>query len=162
MTAFDYGCGRGGDLKRLSKRGIHCSGWDPLYQPDNPLVPADVVNLSYVINVIEDPRERVRALTEAWRLAAKLLIVSARLTNEQRADLTAHGDGFITDRQTFLASQHRRRQAAPHPRKNDLLFEQHRVLLEPLMDFVAERGRLPSPLELEEAGEIERKIGGFA
>lgn len=30
-TAFDYGCGRGGDVRHLRSRGIECTGWDPNY-----------------------------------------------------------------------------------------------------------------------------------
>ena len=39
-----------------------------------------VVNIGYVVNVIENSRERQDALKGAWELAEQLLIVSARLT----------------------------------------------------------------------------------
>ena len=52
---------------------------DPAFFPDETRTPADVVNLGYVINVIEDPAERVVVLAAAWELARKVLIVSARL-----------------------------------------------------------------------------------
>jgi hypothetical protein len=39
-----------------------------------------VVNLGYVINVIEEAAERADVLREAWALTRKVLIVSARLT----------------------------------------------------------------------------------
>ena len=35
------------------------------------------MSLSYVINVIEDPDERARALAEAWALTRRLLVVAA-------------------------------------------------------------------------------------
>jgi hypothetical protein len=35
-----------------------------------------VVNLGFVLNVIEDVDERVSALRQAWELACRLLIVS--------------------------------------------------------------------------------------
>ena len=60
VTFFDYGCGRGEDLELLSSEGFTCSGWDPVYRPDGEKTPADVVNLGYVINVVEDPEERGR------------------------------------------------------------------------------------------------------
>ena len=63
---FDYGCGRGDDVARLSAQGFNASGWDPAYQPAAERTPADVVNLGYVVNVIEDPAERADALTQAW------------------------------------------------------------------------------------------------
>ena len=65
-TVFDYGCGRGGDVKRLRQLGYTAQGWDPNHQPDSPRQSADVVNVGYVVNVIEDPRERAAALREAW------------------------------------------------------------------------------------------------
>ena len=47
VTFFDYGCGRGEDLKLLADDGISCSGWDPAFQPDATRQEADVVNLGY-------------------------------------------------------------------------------------------------------------------
>lgn len=101
-TAFDYGCGRGGDVRHLRRRGIECKGWDPNYSPDEKRAPADVVNLGYVINVIENPNERASVLKQAWSLTQKVLIVSARLSAEAReSNLSSFEDGFITRRQTF-------------------------------------------------------------
>ena len=59
-SVFDYGCGRGEDLELLTGEGITCTGWDPAYRPESEKTPADVVNLGYVINVVEDPIERAR------------------------------------------------------------------------------------------------------
>ncbi|MEH1031936.1 DNA phosphorothioation-associated putative methyltransferase [Micromonospora profundi] len=102
VTVFDYGCGRGGDLRRLADLDIACSGWDPAHLPSAPRVEADIVNLGYVLNVIEDPGEREQTLTQAWALARDALIVSARLTWDSRG-LTgrAVGDGFLTSAGTF-------------------------------------------------------------
>jgi DNA phosphorothioation-associated putative methyltransferase len=100
---FDYGCGYGDDVTRLRERGVTASGWDPVHRPDQELMPADIVNLGYVINVIEDASERASALQQAWSLARKLLIVSARLSIEEKSagPQTAFGDGFVTSRNTF-------------------------------------------------------------
>ena len=101
-TFFDYGCGRGGDLKRLHQMGLSVSGWDPAFFPDEDRTPADVVNLGYVVNVIERPEERAVALCAAWNLAEKLLIVSARLDWEARTVAGDFcGDGIITGKRTF-------------------------------------------------------------
>ena len=101
-TFFDYGCGRGGDLMRLHKMGVPVSGWDPAFFPDEERTPADVVNLGYVVNVIEDPEERAVTLCAAWELAQKLLIVSARLEWEARTvDGDFQGDGIVTRKRTF-------------------------------------------------------------
>lgn len=101
-TFFDYGCGRGGDLKRLHRMGVPVSGWDPAFFPDEDRTPADVVNLGYVVNVIEDPEERAVALCAAWELTQKLLIVSARLGWEARTVAGDFcGDGIVTAKRTF-------------------------------------------------------------
>lgn len=101
-TFFDYGCGYGGDIDRTRNQGYTSAGWDPYYQPNNPLIPADIVNLGYVINVIEDPAERRQALLKAWELAQKVLIVSAQVLIDDRASgQIAYGDGIVTRRNTF-------------------------------------------------------------
>lgn len=101
-TVFDYGCGRGGDLGRLRSQGIPCEGWDPVYQPGGSLVGSDVVNLGYVINVIEDVTERETVLRAAWGLAKSLLIVSARLEAESRpGEAVVLSDGYVTRLGTF-------------------------------------------------------------
>ena len=81
-TIFDYGCGRGDDVRGLVENGLTAAGWDPYYAPDNPIHPADIVNLGFVINVIEDFDERLDALTRAWSLAEQLLVVSVMLANQ--------------------------------------------------------------------------------
>ena len=90
-TFFDYGCGRGDDLLRLHRMGIAVSGWDPAFFPDEDRSPADVVNLGYVVNVIEDSAERVVVLAAAWELARKVLTVSARLDWEAAVYFQATG-----------------------------------------------------------------------
>jgi DNA phosphorothioation-associated putative methyltransferase len=67
-SLFDYGCGRGQDLALLQDLGIACEGWDPVHRPHTERSAADVVNLGYVINVIEDPQERSATLRSAWEL----------------------------------------------------------------------------------------------
>jgi DNA phosphorothioation-associated putative methyltransferase len=99
---FDYGCGRGGDVARLRRAGVQCAGWDPHHRPDGALAASDVVNLGYVVNVIEDPRERQATLQRAWSLARRVLLVSARLTSDSR-DLEGvpFRDGLRTSTGTF-------------------------------------------------------------
>ena len=101
-TFFDYGCGYGEDVAFLRDRGYTSSGWDPYYQPDVPHVAADIVNLGYIINVIEDTQERRDALLKAWELAQRVLIVSAQvLIDDRQRGLVAYGDGIVTSRNTF-------------------------------------------------------------
>jgi DNA phosphorothioation-associated putative methyltransferase len=104
---FDYGCGRGGDVKRLRERGFECDGWDPAHRPEGIRAPADVVNLGHVVNVIEDVDERTDVLRSAWALAQRVLIVAARLEIEAHQDLSGcHRDGFVTRLGTFQKLYH--------------------------------------------------------
>ena len=98
---FDYGCGRGDDLRGLAENGLEAAGWDPFYAPDRPIGSADIVNLGFVINVIEDPDERLTALTRAWSLAERLLVVSVMLANQNAVQGERFRDGVLTRRGTF-------------------------------------------------------------
>ena len=101
-SLFDYGCGRGHDVERLRALGYEAHGWDPGHRPTAEIRPADVVNLGYVVNVIEDPAERANALRTAWALAGKALVVAARPDWEARTVAgKRHGDGILTTRGTF-------------------------------------------------------------
>ena len=187
-------------MRRLSAQGIVCEGWDPFHKPDGKRQSADVVNLGYVLNVIERATERSETIRSAWKLANQLLIVSARLTFDATGHLTPFSDGFLTGsgtfqkfyeqqelrdwidatleetsvavapgifyvfrdpevRQSFVASRYRRGAGRPRVRRSDSLFDENRELLEPLMEFVAERGRLPQEAELLQSDEIEAKLG---
>ncbi|USE35845.1 DNA phosphorothioation-associated putative methyltransferase [Endozoicomonas sp. SCSIO W0465] len=102
FSLFDYGCGRGDDLCELEAHGLSASGWDPNWRPDGEKVSADLVNIGYVINVIEDLEERVDALLGAWRLTKKLLVVSAMIAGEEHIKkFKRYKDGVITSRNTF-------------------------------------------------------------
>lgn len=99
---FDYGCGRGDDVRLLIQRGIPAVGWDPAHFPAEQRIPSEVVNLGFVVNVIEDEAERAQVLCEAWSLSRRLLIVAARLTREARLCLADdYADGVLTRRNTF-------------------------------------------------------------
>lgn len=195
VTVLDYGCGRGDDVRGLTGAGIEACGWDPANGDEAPTSPAAIVNLGYVLNVIEDPTERVVALQRAWELADDLLVVAARLLVECRA---APGrpfrDGFFTTlgtfqkyyeqdelrdwiastlgvspvaagpgvfyvfrhdarREGFLAARYRQRQQL-RVRRTEVLYEQHRLVLEPLLWFVEERGRAPDASELPNGPEV--------
>src|SRR3954467_10717956 len=65
VTVFDYGCGRGRDLALLEAQGVACAGWDPAFRPQAERKPADIVNLGFVINVIEARAERAEALRQS-------------------------------------------------------------------------------------------------
>lgn len=102
VTVFDYGCGQGDDLRALTSAGVTASGWDPHFAPDNPRVEADVVNLGFVLNVIENAGERIEALRDAWSLSRGLLAVSTMIAGQVPVDgLRPYGDGYLTSRGTF-------------------------------------------------------------
>lgn len=189
-TFFDYGCGRGEDVTRMSAAGVQAEGWDPHFKPDAKKAPAQVVNLGYVVNVIPDPAERRDAVRDAWRLAERVLIVSARLDAERRnlSVSQAHGDGLLTghgtfqkfykqselrtwleeiletetiaiaprvfavfraedDANEFLLRNRRRRHHAVRVSLSDQIYGEHRDAINALIEFFAERGRLPLKTE---------------
>ncbi len=101
-SVLDYDSGRGDDLRELEEHDINCIGWDPVYRPDVDIENCAIVNLGYVINVIEDKEERIETLRHAWSDTDKLLIVSAMLGNERIFEkFKAYKDGVITARNTF-------------------------------------------------------------
>ena len=189
---FDYGCGRGGDVKRLEAMGYDASGWDPVHRAGGERRSAPIVNLGYVVNVIENARERQEVLRRAWELTENVLVVSARLNIDGRAlqHRREYMDGCLTglgtfqkffdqqelrnwinstldakavpaapgifyvfqdqsERATFVANRYRRRSVRPRISKSAELFSKHEELLEPLMSFVGERGRLPEMDEID-------------
>jgi DNA phosphorothioation-associated putative methyltransferase len=102
VTFFDYGCGRGEDIELLAAEGVTCGGWDPAYRAGAERQPADVVNLGYVLNVIEDTQERAETLRRAWELARQVLAVSAQVLLAGRGKAPVEfGDGVLTNRGTF-------------------------------------------------------------
>jgi DNA phosphorothioation-associated putative methyltransferase len=201
-TFYDYGCGQGGDLDRVAKLGYTSSGWDPYYRPDIPLKAADVINLGYIINVIESQAERREALMKAWELTQQVLIVAAQVLIAQGNSQIAYGDGVITSRntfqkyydqeelkiyidqvlgvdavpvalgiyfvfrdeaqaQTFRASRYRSRVSIPKVSLSNKRFENYKELLAPLMAFVTDRGRLPTPDELPETEALSAEFGNL-
>lgn len=101
-SILDYGSGRGDDVRSLREMNFQAHGWDPFYAPDETPRPADVVLLTYVLNVIEDPDERSQALRRAWELTERLLVVTTRLTwDRSKVRGQEYEDGVLTSRRTF-------------------------------------------------------------
>jgi hypothetical protein len=201
LTVFDYGCGRGADIRHLRHLGIDADGWDPVFASARPQIDADVVNLGFVVNVIEHADERAEVLRSAWSLTRRALIVAARLQWEANGLAGSEtGDGWRTSKGTFqrfyaqdelrawieatlgvsavaaapgvfyifrdrtdaerlLAERSRRETPSAGLRIADLLYEQHRAILEPLQLFVGEHRRLPSVLELQETTMLSEIFG---
>ncbi len=191
VSFFDYGCGHGADIEYIRKLGYKSEGWDPHFRPNAEHQEADIVNLGYVINVVENMAERREALLKAWALTRKVLVVSAQvLINDRANGVIAYGDGIITSRNTFQkyydqqelknyidqvldvdavpvalgiyfvfrdearaesfrASRFRSRTTTPRVRISVKRFEDYKELLQPVMAFYTDRGRLPTAEELE-------------
>ena len=201
-TILDYGCGRGDDVRTLSGLGYDCVGWDPVHRPDGDRRSSELVNLGYVVNVIEDPSERVETLKTAWHLAERVMVVAARVDFQQVPDFEECADGVLTgrgtfqkfyaqpelrdwidgvldtlsvaaapgiffvfrheeDRQRFSSTLFRRRLSAPIRRVSDELFDEHRALLAPLIEFFEARGRIPQAEELESGHALVETFGSI-
>jgi DNA phosphorothioation-associated putative methyltransferase len=183
--------------------GISCDGWDPVHRPKSRRRSADVVNLGYVINVVEDPRERADALRQAWSLCDRLLTVAAQVDlAAPKREYDEFGDGIVTSRgtfqkfynqhelrvylesqlgadaipaapgvfyvfkdetakQQFIATRYQRRSAVPRRRVSELLFEQNKDVLEPLMQSLTALGRLPGPEEFPESSAVIERLGSL-
>ena len=99
---FDYGCGYGDDIRHLQETGINACGWDPAHRANGTIQAAHVVNLGYVVNVIESPKERAESLRNAWEHARKVLIIAARLkADHDTTGIAEYEDGCLTQRSTF-------------------------------------------------------------
>ena len=202
-TLLDYGCGHGRDLELLKSMEIDCHGWDPKYRPDGDKRSADIVNLSYVINVIEDLEEREQTIRTSWELCKELFTVAAQIEfAAPDKEQTSYGDGVLTSRNTFKKyyNQHELQEyiqritqvdaiTAPgiffmylnvKKQSNDLLqvvitaesqcrrgrisevvFENNKDILEPLMESLAVYGRLPSADEFPKTPEVIERLGSI-
>ncbi|WP_345685943.1 DNA phosphorothioation-associated putative methyltransferase [Novipirellula caenicola] len=200
---FDYGCGHGDDLTGLQASGITCYGFDPAFRPDAPKIASPVVNLGFVLNVIEDVDERSTTLKDAWELAEQVLCVAARIiVSDQSGGDVEYGDGVLTRigtfqkyytqaelrqyledalgqecfpaapgvyyifrdkelKSTYLASKYRRRIAAPRKRIAEVRYEEHRDILDALIEAITELGRLPEPDEFAASEPVIEVFGSL-
>ena len=101
-SVLDYGCGKGDDVRELEAHGIDITGWDPVHRPDEDYSNRDIVNLGFVLNVIEDRQERTDTLINAWKHADKALVIAVMVAGESVINqFTPYKDGIITSRNTF-------------------------------------------------------------
>lgn len=101
-SIFDYGCGKGDDARELEAHGLNINSWDPVYNSTNNKIKSEIVNLGFVLNVIEDRKERTETLIDAWKYTKKLLIVSVMVAGESVIrQFTPYKDGVVTSRNTF-------------------------------------------------------------
>ena len=100
-TFFDYGCGHGVDVALLKSEGFDALGWDPHFAPENAKRASDVVNLGFVLNVIEKAQERQHALREAFGLAQRVLVVAVRVERSRLVGDDDFEDGILTKHGAF-------------------------------------------------------------
>lgn len=100
-TVFDYGCGRGDDIRGLTREGFTAAGWDPHFAADAPRIESDVVNLGFVLNVIEDEDEREQAVRSAFALSRRVLSVAVMTDKVSSIAGSPFRDGYLTSRNTF-------------------------------------------------------------
>lgn len=99
---FDFGCGLGTDVQGLTALGYTAQGWDPVHLPKADKKRSALVNLGFVLNVIEDPAERIETLISAWELTAEVLVVSCMVASQQQyGEFRPYRDGVLTQRNTF-------------------------------------------------------------
>ena len=101
VTFFDYGCGKGDDVRGLLANSIDATGWDPHFAANAEKRIADVVNIGFVINVIEDMGERVEALRGAYAHTKGVLAIAAMLSSQAAPEGRPFNDGYMTSRKTF-------------------------------------------------------------
>jgi DNA phosphorothioation-associated putative methyltransferase len=202
-SLFDYGCGYGEDVQHLKALGIDADGWDPAHCPRTQKRLADVINLGFILNVIEDSDERGETLRDAWSLCRQVMAVASRIKVGGRGKTEIElGDGVVTRigtfqkyftqaelrqyietqlqteavaaapgvfyvfrdeslGQQFAAARYRRRAATPVQRLSEVRFERHRDLLEPLMAWITDRGRIPEPDEFPGSDQLIADLGSI-
>ena len=112
-SVFDWGCGKGADVKWLREQGCTVVGYDPyhapMFNPDTlPFKNFDVIICNYVLNVIECPQERIDLIQKIVHSAGKdcKIMFSARPDKQINKEGKKNGwkvysDGFITSHNTF-------------------------------------------------------------
>lgn len=74
-TVLDYGCGDGSSQSHFEAMGFTYAGWD-IDRDQSAPSSAELVNLSYVLNIIPDQAERRNVLIRAWQLSESALLVT--------------------------------------------------------------------------------------
>ena len=107
---FDYGCGRGDDVKHLVDSGATAFGWDPHWNSDGiAFKHMDIVTCTYVLCVLDEIQDRIDCIQTAWEKVNDkdgTLAIFVRTKEEIDAEAiknnwTQYNDGYITKNNTF-------------------------------------------------------------
>jgi DNA phosphorothioation-associated putative methyltransferase len=108
---LDWGCGRGDDIRYYKEHGLAALGWDPHYESvimASKGTKFDIVTCAYVLNVIDNPEDRVDTLREAKKFLRRRghILVCARSHSEIEYQAATNkwkrmSDGYITGSGTF-------------------------------------------------------------
>ena len=109
---FDWGCGRGADLRYFRECGFQVEGWDPVHMADRPpsSYPADSfdwVHCAYVLNTLPTQEERLSVLWSINEFLPPKGIVSVAVRSRSEIERLRKGtwkrfsDGWLTSRGTF-------------------------------------------------------------
>jgi SAM-dependent methyltransferase len=104
VSVLDHGCGRGSDVNYYRAAGLDADGWDPHPGFGRTVEPGrqyDLVANVFVLNVLPDPWQRIRALQHAARFVrpgGHLFVVTRSPTDVDpraaSANWPAHHDGY--------------------------------------------------------------------
>jgi DNA phosphorothioation-associated putative methyltransferase len=87
--------------------GFIANGWDPVHKPNEQKNIADIVNLGFVLNVIDDQTERTEVILDAFKLTKKLLVVSSMIATSNTKNIgKPYKDGILTRNNTFQKYYH--------------------------------------------------------
>jgi len=113
-TVLDFGCGKGYDVQFLQNfpdhidtklKGLNIRGYDPFQPgfncPDFLAMTYSVVTCNYVMNVIENARERSDVLHTLVNLAPVVYLTVRADAKAVKPTWTKYGDGYITPNKTF-------------------------------------------------------------
>lgn len=174
------------DVALLKSRGVPAHGWDPHFAPGETKRAADIVNLAFVPNVIEDTAERAEVLKEAWSLSQWLRALGDGYLTRKNTFQKFYAPGELQkfasdvlgvagvplapgllavfrkdeDRQACAARQFRRvSRRIPARDLAVALYKEHDHLFQRLLEFITERGRFPAEGEWPEEETLGRTVG---
>ncbi|WP_295432217.1 hypothetical protein [uncultured Thiodictyon sp.] len=127
---FDYGCGRGDDVRGLTENGLTAAGWDPYHAPDNPIRAADIVNLGFVIEQLFQIAETLNR----WTIAGFDLVRS-----RTPPDLDDACGRFLTFRQLIACGETQAQTGLANlpiqPESYNAVLELAEQVLDPVIDY---------------------------